>query len=112
MLQLQFATAIPLFLITASLAAIPAQAQSKPAKPAATPDDKKLIVEGKPVDVPATPPPDATNTFPFLSQPALKALAKDELFYHLLGASTEVLGFDDNGDLRLGFGSPRRSHAD
>jgi len=61
-----------------------------------------LIFEQLPTP-PDTPPLDATSAFPNLERPAQKALAKELLFYHLLGASTDILGFDDNGGLQLGF---------
>lgn len=56
---------------------------------------------------PDTPPADATTTFPILDLPAQKSLAKELLFFHLLGASTDIVGFDHNGDLELSFANPR-----
>ena len=54
---------------------------------------------------PTTPTLDASaTTTPILEVPAQKRLAKEMLFFHLLGAATDVIGFDDNGDLQLGFG--------
>ncbi len=58
-----------------------------------------------------TPPttPDiatATTTTPILEIPAQKQLAKELLFYHLLGASTDVVGFAENGELQLRFAGP------
>jgi hypothetical protein len=54
---------------------------------------------------PTTPTLDASATStPILDVPAQKRLAKELLFFHLLGASTDVIGFDDNGDLQLSFG--------
>lgn len=55
---------------------------------------------------PDTPPADATTTFPVLDIPAQKDLAKELLFFHLLGASTDIVGFAPNGDLELSFASP------
>jgi hypothetical protein len=56
----------------------------------------------------STPPltPDhvsANTTTPILDIPAQKKLAKELLFYHMLGASTDIVGFDENGDLQLSF---------
>lgn len=51
---------------------------------------------------PATPTNQpATHAIP--DMPAQKALAKGLLFHHLLGASTDIIGFDENGDLQLSF---------
>ena len=61
---------------------------------------------------PDTPPADndtttTTSAFPILDTPAQrKMLAKKLLFFHLLGASTDILGFDANGDLELSFAEP------
>jgi hypothetical protein len=30
-------------------------------------------------------------------------MAQEQLFFHLLGASSDILGFDEEGDLRLAF---------
>ena len=58
---------------------------------------------------PATPPADASTTFPDIPNTSVaKRLAKEQLFYHLLGASSDVLGFDENGDLELSFAGPQR----
>jgi hypothetical protein len=58
---------------------------------------------------PATPTLDAsaTNTTPVLDRPAQKVLAKEMLFFHSLGISTDIIGFDDNGELELSFAAPR-----
>jgi hypothetical protein len=53
---------------------------------------------------PRTPDANTANaTTPILDIPAQKQLAKELLFYHLLGASTDVIGFDERGDLQLSF---------
>ena len=54
---------------------------------------------------PDTPPLDTFQNVPILDLAGQKALAKELFFYHLLGASTDILGFDENGELKLGFGS-------
>ncbi|KAF2720515.1 hypothetical protein K431DRAFT_295020 [Polychaeton citri CBS 116435] len=51
-----------------------------------------------------TPPDSPTSSSVPLDQSSLRALAREELFFHMLGASSEILGFDINGDLCLGFG--------
>lgn len=57
---------------------------------------------------PATPTLDASaTTTPILKRPALEEFAKEQLFFHLLGTATDILGFDDNGDLELSFATPR-----
>ena len=56
---------------------------------------------------PATPISEATGTVPFLDILAQKALAKEMLFYHFLGTSNDIIGFDENGDLELSFAGPR-----
>jgi hypothetical protein len=40
---------------------------------------------------------------PILDHAGQLAMAQEQLFYHLLGASSDVLGFDEDGDLRLAF---------
>jgi len=57
---------------------------------------------------PLTPPstPRLDNNVPvtpILDRVGQLAMAQEQLFYHLLGASSDVMGFDDNGDLRLAF---------
>lgn len=53
---------------------------------------------------PTTPTLDASaTTTPILDVSAQRRLAKEMLFFHLLGASSDVIGFDDNGDLQLSF---------
>ena len=46
-----------------------------------------------------------TNT-PILERSAQKEYAKELLFFHLLGASSDIVGFDDNGQLELSFAGP------
>lgn len=56
--------------------------------------------------LPTTPgaaPLAAAHTVPILDIPTQNAMAKEELFYHLLGVSTNVQGFDKNGNLQLSF---------
>ncbi|KAK3717814.1 hypothetical protein LTR37_005585 [Vermiconidia calcicola] len=48
----------------------------------------------------------APTTTPILDMPAQKQLAKEMLFFHLLGAATDIVGFDSNGDLELSFAGP------
>jgi hypothetical protein len=36
-------------------------------------------------------------------------MAREQLFYHLLGASSDILGFDEEGDLRLAFNTSAAS---
>jgi hypothetical protein len=56
---------------------------------------------------PLTPTLDASaTTTPILDTSAQKVLAKEMLFFHLLGTSTDIIGFDDNGELELSFGAP------
>ena len=50
-----------------------------------------------------TPPESVPLEPDNLDIPALKLLAKELLFYHLLGTSTDIVGFDRNGDLQLSF---------
>jgi hypothetical protein len=53
----------------------------------------------------ATPSAGAEKcAMPSLQRTGQVALADETLFYHLLGVSTDVLGFDVNGDLRLAHG--------
>lgn len=53
---------------------------------------------------PATPTLDAsTITTPILDIPAQKQLAQELFFFHMLGASTDIVGFDEHGDLLLDF---------
>lgn len=50
-------------------------------------------------------PPTSNNTpaNPILDIAGQHAMAQEQLFFHLLGASSDVLGFDEEGDLRLAF---------
>jgi hypothetical protein len=55
-----------------------------------------------------TPPPTPSldnnmPATPILDHAGQLAMAQEQLFYHLLGASSDVLGFDEDGDLRLAF---------
>ena len=53
---------------------------------------------------PPTPPPDNNMpAAPILGHAGQLAMAQEQLFYHLLGASSDVLGFDEDGGLRLAF---------
>ena len=54
---------------------------------------------------PSTPPSDNPMDEPILDRAGQKALAQEQLFYHLLGASSDILGFDVGGDIRLAFTS-------
>lgn len=55
---------------------------------------------------PSTPPStDSTPATPILDRAGQLALAQEQLFFHLLGASSDILGFDLDGNLRLGFES-------
>jgi hypothetical protein len=56
---------------------------------------------------PSTPPSDNNNmpVTPILDRAGQLAMAQEQLFYHMLGASSDVLGFDEDGDLRLAFNS-------
>lgn len=59
---------------------------------------------------PATPSTDSsTPATPILDRAGQQQLAKEQLFFHLLGASSEIIGFDPNGDLRLAFNSSHTS---
>ena len=56
---------------------------------------------------PTTPTLDASaTTTAILDIPAQKQLAKELLFFHLLGASSDIIGFDPNGNLQLSFAGP------
>ncbi|GAB7322810.1 hypothetical protein MBLNU13_g05379t1 [Cladosporium sp. NU13] len=53
---------------------------------------------------PSTPPTsNNTPTNPILDRAGQHAMAQEQLFFHLLGASSDILGFDEGGDLRLAF---------
>lgn len=53
---------------------------------------------------PSTPPTtNNTPTNPILDRAGQHAMAQEQLFFHLLGASSDILGFDEEGDLRLAF---------
>ena len=53
---------------------------------------------------PSTPPLDNNMpATPILDRAGQLAMAQEQLFYHMLGASSDVLGFDEDGDLRLAF---------
>jgi hypothetical protein len=53
---------------------------------------------------PSTPPiSNNTSTNPILDRAGQHAMAQEQLFFHLLGASSDILGFDEEGDLRLAF---------
>jgi hypothetical protein len=59
---------------------------------------------------PSTPP--TSNNTPantILDRAGQEAMAREQLFYHLLGASSDILGFDEEGDLRLAFNSSATS---
>lgn len=55
-----------------------------------------------------TPPPSPPISAGFFAMPsspkAHKRHADEQLFFHLLGVSTDILGFDMDGNLSLGFG--------
>ncbi|KAM0699993.1 hypothetical protein Q7P36_000204 [Cladosporium allicinum] len=56
---------------------------------------------------PSTPPLDNNMpATPILDRAGQLAMAQEQLFYHMLGASSDVLGFDEDGDLPDS--SPRR----
>lgn len=54
---------------------------------------------------PPSTPPTSNNTpaVPILDRAGQHAMAQEQLFFHLLGASSDILGFDEEGDLRLAF---------
>lgn len=53
---------------------------------------------------PSTPPTsNNSSTNPILDRAGQHAMAQEQLFFHLLGASSDILGFDEEGDLRLAF---------
>lgn len=54
---------------------------------------------------PPSTPPTSNNapTNPILDTAGQHAMAQEQLFFHLLGASSDILGFDEEGDLRLSF---------
>jgi hypothetical protein len=54
---------------------------------------------------PPSTPPTSNNipTNPILDRAGQHAMAQEQLFFHLLGASSDILGFDEEGDLRLAF---------
>lgn len=53
---------------------------------------------------PSTPGPTlSTTTSPIFDHPAQKEFADELLFFHLLGASTDVVGFHENGELELSY---------
>jgi len=53
---------------------------------------------------PSTPPLDnSMPVTPILDRAGQLAMAQEQLFYHLLGASSDVLGFDEDGEIRLAF---------
>lgn len=53
---------------------------------------------------PSTPPDDGTaSVSPILDEAGQQLVAREQLFYHLLGASSDIVGFDEDGDLRLAF---------
>lgn len=72
-----------------------------------TPVPASLLTNDQLPTPPDSPPLDAPPTTPILGIPAQKALAKELLFYHLLGVSSDILGFNENGDLQLGFARDR-----
>jgi len=58
-----------------------------------------------------TPPatPGSIPATPILDRAGQQQMAKEQLFFHLLGASSDIIGFDPNGDLRLAFNSSHTS---
>ncbi|KAM0719223.1 hypothetical protein Q7P37_005128 [Cladosporium fusiforme] len=51
---------------------------------------------------PSTPPStDGMPATPILDRAGQLAMAREQLFFHLLGASSDILGFDLDGSLRL-----------
>lgn len=62
---------------------------------------------------PSTPP--SSNNTPansVLDRAGQQAMAREQLFFHLLGASSDILGFDEEGDLRLAFDSSTTSSSE
>jgi hypothetical protein len=61
---------------------------------------------------PPSTPPTSNNTpaNPILDRAGQEAMAREQLFYHLLGASSDILGFDEGGDLHLAFNTSATSH--
>ncbi len=80
-------------LLFLTLAATSLHAQAKP-KPGTTPDDKKLIVEGKPVDAPAIPPPDSTTDH--------SVTVGGQAIAYKAVAGTITVGYNDTYDAMLG----------
>lgn len=59
---------------------------------------------------PSTPPTsDNAPPNPILDRAGQHAMAQEQLFFHLLGASSDILGFDEEGDLRLAFNTDTSS---
>jgi hypothetical protein len=60
---------------------------------------------------PPSTPPTSNNvpTNPILDRAGQHAMAQEQLFFHLLGASSDILGFDEEGDLRLAFNTDTSS---
>jgi hypothetical protein len=60
---------------------------------------------------PPSTPPTSNNTpaNPILDRAGQEAMAREQLFYHLLGASSDILGFDEGGDLHLAFNTSATS---
>lgn len=57
---------------------------------------------------PPTPPLESASLFGAFKPASTsenKRFAKEELFFHLLGVSTDIQGFNDDGNLVLSFGS-------
>lgn len=53
---------------------------------------------------PSTPPStQETSATPILDGAGQLVVAEEQLFYHLLGASTDIMGFNEAGDLCLSF---------
>jgi uncharacterized protein YggU (UPF0235/DUF167 family) len=60
---------------------------------------------------PPSTPPTSNNApaNPILDRAGQHAMAQEQLFFHLLGASSDILGFDEEGDLRLAFNTDTAS---
>ena len=60
---------------------------------------------------PPSTPPTSNNAppNPILDRAGQHAMAQEQLFFHLLGASSDILGFDEEGDLRLAFNTDTSS---
>lgn len=63
-----------------------------------------------------TPPPTPPLEFADFAKPSVRSahkhFADEQLFFHLLGVSTDIYGFDPFGNISLGFGSESDSDSE